>query len=296
MRPFKSTLRDVALQIYTSLSTAIILVGGGVKLTALETQMSATSTTPGYTKGHRVLEVLAIVTLFSLVAAGCWRALSAAGPNDGWWLAAGIFFGYVLADFTSGLVHWMGDRLGGYETPILGAAFIRPFREHHVDPKAMTTHDFIETNGNNSIVTVPLMAAAWLIPTTSSLGLFCFSVALSLAFWIFATNQFHKWSHQSEVPAIVAWAQRTGLILEPNHHQVHHTSPYETYYCITNGWLNAPLHKIQFWRLAERFVERWTHMNVYRDDVDTESSSVEASIDELDKPIDSQGPTEHATA
>ena len=214
--------------------------------------MSATPDTTGYSRAHRVLEVFAITTLFSLVVAGTWRAISAAGPNDGWWIALAVFIGYVLADFTSGLVHWMGDRFGDYDSPIVGPAFIRPFREHHVDPKAMTLHDFIETNGNNSIVTVPMMAAAWLIPVAGTVGLVLFTIALSLAFWIFATNQFHKWSHQAEVPVLVGWAQRAGLILGPQHHQVHHTAPYETYYCITCGWLNAPLHKLNFWRFAER--------------------------------------------
>lgn len=220
-----------------------------------------------YSPVHRTLEITAILSLFLMVFAGGWRV--ATSDLDA---LMGIVFwalltGYVLADFASGFVHWACDRFGTEDTPLLGPNFIKPFRHHHVDPKAITHHDFIETNGNNSIVTLPMMGLAWLIPVSSTWGLFMFTSLTSLAFWIFLTNQFHKWSHQhrEEVPWVIQRLQDAKIVMSVDHHQMHHTAPHDSYYCITSGWLNRPLDAINFWGRAELLVERIFQVKPYQD-------------------------------
>ena len=220
--------------------------------------MSVTQTRSySYSPFHRALEVIAISSLFLMVFIGIWRIVSNDFTASQWVTWSAVLLGYILADFVSGFVHWGCDRFGTETTPLIGPNFIKPFRHHHVDPKAITQHDFIETNGNNSLVTLPMMGVAWLIPMSSNLGVFLFTCLTSLAFWIFLTNQFHKWSHQSkeDVPWVIRQLQTAKIVMSIEHHKVHHTTPHDSYYCITSGWLNRPLDAIGFWSRVETLVE-----------------------------------------
>jgi hypothetical protein len=227
----------------------------------------------GYRKSFRYVEIAAIVTFWSLSAAIAWRAWRFT-ETHGWVVLAGVTFGFIFADFVSGFVHWMADTWGSADMPVLGKSLVRPFREHHVDQKAMTKHDYIETNGANCLVSLPVAAGIFLIPLDPlsswfTLLLFSFVGIGSMVFFVMWTNQIHKWSHfeTHEVWWAVRLLQKLHLILPVEHHQLHHTSPYETYYCITTGWLNWPLTRLGFYRHMERLVTAVLGLVPRQDDI-----------------------------
>ncbi len=92
----------------------------------------------GYSRGHRALEIAGILTFVGFAVANM-AILRASLQSAGAWtmVLAGALVGYVAADFISGLVHWLADRYGTPQTPFAGPNFVGPFRQHHVDPRAL---------------------------------------------------------------------------------------------------------------------------------------------------------------
>jgi plasmanylethanolamine desaturase len=218
----------------------------------------------GHGKAHNLLEAFGITTSYFFVAMLAFRSISqvkhtfvyesaAAGWIDVAMVASAVLAGYVVADWFSGFVHFIFDRYGSPQTFLLGPNFVTPFREHHSDPIDITRHGFLETNGNNCLATVIPLWLIFIAPFSYDAAWWHWTSSMLTAGAVatFATNQFHKWAHTKDAPGYITWLQKRHLILPVDHHQIHHTWPYETYYCITTGWLNWPLHKLGFWRMLE---------------------------------------------
>jgi ubiquitin-conjugating enzyme E2 variant len=195
--------------------------------------------------------------------------------SDNVWIACLAFFvAMLLADFFSGLVHWGADTWGNFDTPFFGKTFIRSFREHHIAPMAMTLHDIFETNGDNCLLTVPvlfmLMRKNCLSDAATGavdpIAFFNLTTWTWVCLWVAITNQIHSWSHMLNPPTFVKVLQTTGLILGPAAHRKHHQIPFDRNYCITNGLAEYPLALVDFWRRAERFVHNTTGMIPREDD------------------------------
>lgn len=234
-------------------------------------QQSAEKLAALYSWKHRAFEVTSIVLFWAFTAGTFWKVSPHFADNP-WLILAAFLTGFIVADFVSGFVHWLGDTWGSTEMPILGKALIRPFREHHVDERAITRHDYIETNGNNCAISVPWAFGALITPLDGEwhlLALFTVVSITSMIFWVMMTNQFHKWAHETdeERPAWVTFLQRLHVVLPPAHHQIHHTRPFLDYYCITTGWLNWPLKKLTFYRTSERIITALTGIIPRKDDL-----------------------------
>uniref|UniRef100_A0A1B0FN61 Lipid desaturase domain-containing protein n=1 Tax=Glossina morsitans morsitans TaxID=37546 RepID=A0A1B0FN61_GLOMM len=204
-----------------------------------------------YSPGKRAQELICVYTCIALMIIDFILILKHLRFDRICVTFVSAFFGIITADFGSGLVHWAADTWGSIDLPILGKHFLRPFREHHLDPTSITRHDFIETNGDNFMVSIPMLGyLAYNFNTKSysdiqqDFGWISYLFLLSI--FVAMTNQIHKWSHTYwGLPKWVLLLQSYHVILPRKHHRIHHVAPHETYFCITTGWLNWPLEKFR---------------------------------------------------
>ena len=206
-----------------------------------------------YPTSHRVFELVSVGTfvgfagaLIRLVAIEVADRLSWA---TGALIVALVVVAYAVADLASGIVHFLLDNFGSPETPVIGQKFVKPFRDHHVDPMAMTEGDFVAVNADNVFICLPVIVPAFFFLDTNHhpyAGVFI----VGLVAGVIMTNQLHKWAHMPAVPRLVAFAQRRGFVLSKQHHAVHHSGAYDRNYCITWGHLDSLLNP--FVKLRQR--------------------------------------------
>lgn len=229
----------------------------------------------GYTQTKRIAEIcyfslavclwmrnVAIVVLYLLHS-------SESSSNQLLWSPLMILSAMVLSDFISGVAHWSFDTWGTPETFLFGN-FIRSFREHHVNQMAMTKHDFIETNADTTLPLIPLLLIQLYFLGCNSKNNSTFRhnidndnagfhvFFLTFALFIGMTNELHKWAHLPAPHPFARLLMSCRIVLTRKSHRRHHRGSYDRSYCITTGWLNAPLDRVDFWRKAEAVVTALT--------------------------------------
>ncbi|MGZ3698321.1 MAG: fatty acid desaturase CarF family protein [Bdellovibrionota bacterium] len=253
-------------------------------------QRNAESLAKGYLKSFRLIEALSVLAFFTLTSTILYN-LGAHFGGHAWLLGTAALIGLVLADLVSGIVHWAGDTWGTPEWPLLGPTLIRPFREHHVDPLAMTRHDFLESSGTHCLISLPVLIALHFVELSTpqpELRLFFVAAMNSMVLFVFLTARIHVWAHLEKIPLPVRLLQHLHLILRPDHHAIHHQAPFAKYYCITNGWMNPVLYRTRFFLFAERAITFLTGALPRQDDIGilAAASLINAPLDSLPASLD----------
>ena len=152
----------------------------------------------------------------------------------------------LLADFLSGLVHWVEDTFWTEDSPLVGGWIVRPNTLHHRDGLAFTRYTWLQSSWDLAVAGLLILAIAWFRDSLSwYVALFAFVGANA--------NQVHKWSHmaQRDVPRWVKALQKLHLLQSPAHHAVHHRGNRNTHYCVVTDLVNPVLDGARFWRALE---------------------------------------------
>lgn len=155
-----------------------------------------------------------------------------------------------LADFITGLVHWLEDSYWSIETPILGKWLIEANLAHHKNGQAFLQKTWLESSWDLLLIgTIIVTVAAFFHCLTWELCLFALIIANA--------NQIHKWAHVTRYenkPKLVGMLQKMYILQRTQHHGQHHRKPNNTHFCIVTNWLNPILDKLKFWRGLEYIV------------------------------------------
>jgi len=230
-------------------------------------KQNANALAAGYDWKKRSMEWVS-ATVFSVsFVLGLIKTLPLITVDNLWMCVVACLLSMGFADIFSGLLHWAADTWGDMKTPVF-STFIRSFREHHVDPFQITRHDAIETNGDTCLVLIPVIIALNLgqPQAGSDADVFILVFGISVSFWVVVTNQIHKWAHMLHPPFAIKLLQNARILLNRKDHQVHHHTPFDRYYCITNGWLNGVLASFGFWKRMELAISSMTGAKPRADD------------------------------
>jgi plasmanylethanolamine desaturase len=226
-----------------------------------------------FTRWRRIWEAFCIAAAVALLV-GSFVRLGEVPQLLGWWMLLPIVCGMVVADITSGLVHWTADTWGSETMPILGRRFVRPFRVHHVNPDDFLRRSFLDTNGDVAMIVSFFLVGAFFIPLTTTWGQIVSIGVVAFCVAGLPTNQVHQWAHMRRPPRCVRWLQRRGLILSRAAHERHHHAPYAMNYCIATGWCNGLLTYLSFFRRMETLITWLTGLRPRADDAAFQASVV----------------------
>ncbi len=176
----------------------------------------------------------------------------------------GLFVGFVLrlifvvfvADFIVGFVHWLEDRYGQEDWPLLGRTVIAPNLLHHDKPR-----EFLKNSWWGS-ADYQVIASALFIAVAAFYGFLIWEIVAVLTLAING-NEVHKWAHRSkkENGPIITYMQKRRIIQSRAQHGRHHGGDRDSHYCSLTSWVNPLFDRTKFWRGLEWVIWRLTGVN-----------------------------------
>jgi ubiquitin-conjugating enzyme E2 variant len=162
-------------------------------------------------------------------------------------IALALLAGWLLADFLSGLLHWLEDRVLWQSMPILGKHVVVPNRLHHLDPVAFTRTGMWERN-STTWIPAAILAAIWFW-----LAGFSFVWLGALAGGVTVT-EIHARNHSPDCrrPLWFFALQAIGIVQSRGEHSRHHRGEMNSNYCVLTDWLNPVLDRLGVWSTLER--------------------------------------------
>jgi ubiquitin-conjugating enzyme E2 variant len=158
----------------------------------------------------------------------------------------------VMADFVSGLVHWLEDAYARPDMRLFGKV-ARDNLEHHARPRAFLKKSWWESS--------------WDILSLGLIGALLAGHYHVLTPWVITfvalvvnANQIHKWAHSNrqETPRLIRALQRYRILQTPREHARHHSGERNTHYCAITNFVNPALELIGFWKGLEHLIKAAT--------------------------------------
>lgn len=155
----------------------------------------------------------------------------------------------LLADFVTGLVHFLLDQYGNPKNKLFNNAVLINLA-HHSNPRKMTTRGYWYLTKDSYVLAMAFFGLSLFFGFHWEIVLFLLLGA--------NTNIIHKWSHQTanENALPVRALQKLRILQTRKQHGLHHRDPYESHFCIITNLLNPILEFIRFWPFMIR-VFRW---------------------------------------
>ena len=171
--------------------------------------------------------------------------------------AAGAFLlkvlgGLLFADFISGVVHWLEDRYGNPEWPVIGHT-IRENQQHHFTPRSFLKGTLWTRNREVLAIGAAFLGAFWAFDVLNAF-------TVSAVIFGVMSNEVHASAHRSpqENGRIITALQKTGLLQSHRHHAAHHRKGKDTHFCVLTNYVNLVLERARFFQTLEAIVTRVT--------------------------------------